>query len=64
MIPSHSFSTSVSLRTEMPTKILVVKKKIKQTHIKGDEVKGTAHKKHKTLQVNTQKCYDYTMKYC
>lgn len=33
MIPSHSFSTSVSLQTEMPTKILVVKKKIKQTYI-------------------------------
>lgn len=42
MIPSHSFSTSVSLQTEMPTKILVVKKKIKQTYIKEDEVKETA----------------------
>lgn len=42
MIPSHSFSTSVSLQTEMPTKILVVKKKIKHTYIKGDEVKETA----------------------
>lgn len=44
MIPSHSFSTSVSLQTEMPTKKLVVKKKIKQTHIKGNEVKETAKK--------------------
>lgn len=26
MIPSHSFSTSVSLRTEMPKQTLVVKK--------------------------------------
>lgn len=26
MIPSHSFSTSVSLQTEMPKQILVVKK--------------------------------------
>lgn len=50
MIPSHSFSTSVSLQTEMPTKILVVKKKINQTYIKGDEVKETANN-----YVNTKK---------
>lgn len=35
MIPSHSFSTSVSLRTEMPKQILVVKKEIKKIHTKG-----------------------------
>lgn len=36
MIPSHSFSTSVSLQTEMPKQILVVKKKSGQIiHIKG-----------------------------
>lgn len=52
MIPSHSFSTSVSLQTKMPKKKLVVKKKIKQTYIKGDEVKETA-KNYKLTHRNT-----------
>lgn len=41
MIPSHSFSTSVSLQTEMPKQILVVKKEIwsNNTYERQDDVK-------------------------
>jgi len=43
MIPSHSFSTSVSLQTEMPKQILVVKKEIwsNNTYKRQDKVKKT-----------------------
>lgn len=55
MIPSHSFSTSVSLQTEMPKQILVVKKKSGQIiHIKGKTMlkKTTSYVHRNTLRLH------------
>lgn len=56
MIPSHSFSTSVSLQTEMPNRYWLSKKKSGQIiHIKGKTMLT------KTLQViDIETYYDYT----
>lgn len=55
MIPSHSFSTSVSLQTEMPKQILVVKEKSGQIiHIKGKTMlkKTTSYVHRNTLRLH------------